>query len=468
VNHRPSAIAVALLATLLLLGSSLHAGEAPRGLKVSDNHRFLVHADGSPFFYLGDTAWELFHRLTREESDQYLKNRADKGFTVIQAVALAELDGTGTPSADGHLPLIDRDPTRPNEDYFQHVDWVVKRANELGLVIGMLPTWGSNWHDKDAIFTPENASVYGEWLGRRYKDAAIIWILGGDRNVDNDHQRAILNALAAGLKKGDAGAHLMTFHPRGGATSAEYFHEAPWLDFNMNQNGHAANSERYEATRAVYDRTPIKPVLDGEPLYEDHPIDFSADKNGHSIAADVRRPLYWDLFQGAFGHTYGHHSVWQMAAPSRPPINNPLLPWNQAIDQPGAGQMQHARHLLESRPFLTRIPADDVIVPARPDTAVPGRGLKRYAATRDAEGSYALVYAPIGRPFTVRLSTIKGPKVNAWWFNPRTGEATAIPGDFTNEGEHTFTPPTPGEDLDWILVLDDASRHFPPPGSPTR
>ena len=62
-------------------------------LKVADNHRYLVHQNGTPFFWLGDTAWELFHRLNREEADQYLKRRAEQGFTVVQAVALAEFDG---------------------------------------------------------------------------------------------------------------------------------------------------------------------------------------------------------------------------------------------------------------------------------------------------------------------------------------------------------------------------------------
>ncbi len=82
-------------------------------------------------------------------------------------------------------------------------------------------------------------------------------------------------------------------------------------------------------TRADYDRTPVKPVVDGEPIYEDHPVSFDAKKLGHSIAGDVRRPLYWDLFDGAFGHTYGHHSVWQMWSPARTPINNPLMPWSR-------------------------------------------------------------------------------------------------------------------------------------------
>jgi hypothetical protein len=238
----------------------------------------------------------------------------------------------------------------------------------------------------------------------------------------------------------------------------------------MRQNGHVPEfTGRYDQTRVDYDRTPIKPVLDGEPIYEDHPVSFDAKKLGHSIASDVRRPLYWDLFSGAFGHTYGHHSVWQMWTPARTPINNPLMPWTEAINQPGAVQMQYGRALMESRPFLTRIPDPDVIVTGAVPTSVPGAGRYRFVSTRDASGSYAMVYAPIGRPFTVRMAVITGPSVKAWWFNPRTGQATAL-GTFANTGERTFTPPDKGEMLDWVLVLDDASKKFPPPGRrrPTR
>ena len=117
------------------------AAAMPR-LKVSDNRRFLVYGDGRPFFYLGDTAWELFHRLTREEADRYLADRAGKAFTVIQAVAIAEFDGLTEPNAYGHLPLSDLDPARPDAAYWEHVDYVVRRANEMGLIIGFLPTWG--------------------------------------------------------------------------------------------------------------------------------------------------------------------------------------------------------------------------------------------------------------------------------------------------------------------------------------
>ena len=174
------------------------AADAPDGpdLRVSDNHRFLVKADGSPFFYLGDTAWELFHRLNRDEADLYLKDRADKGFTVIQAVVLAEYGGLTEPNAYGDLPLTGNDPAKPNEAYFKHVDYVVDKAASLGLYVGMLPTWGDKvnkkWGQGPEIFTAGNAVVFGEFLGKRYKDKPVIWILGGDRPVENDNHMADL------------------------------------------------------------------------------------------------------------------------------------------------------------------------------------------------------------------------------------------------------------------------------------
>jgi hypothetical protein len=436
---------------------------------VSENHRFLVFEDGTPFFYLGDTAWELFHRLSKTDADKYLENRREKGFTVIQAVALAELDGLNDPNEEGEKPLIDNDPTKPNEKYFAHVDWVIKKAEEKGIFIGLLPTWGDKWNKKwglgPEIFTPENAKVYGEFLGKRYKNNPnIIWIVGGDRPVESDLQRQIVEQIALGLKAGDNGMHLISFHPSGGSGSAQFFHNDNWLDFNMRQNGHSASyTERYFMTLEDYKREPVKPVMDAEPIYEDHPINFDPDKNGHSVATDVRRPLYWNLFSGAFGHTYGHHSVWQMYSPDKQPINRPLMPWFEAIDQPGAGQMIYGRLLIESRPFLTRIPDNSIIVADNVLSSVPGAGAYSFVATRDQQGTYAMVYVPVGRKFSIRMDVIKGKNVIAWWFNPRNGEADKI-GRFTSEGTQTFNTPTPGESLDWILVLDDADAKYIAPG----
>ncbi|NJK94812.1 MAG: DUF4038 domain-containing protein [Bacteroidales bacterium] len=439
-------------------------------LKVSDNKRFLQFEDGTPFFYLGDTGWELFHRLNKADTERYLEDRRKKGFTVIQAVALAELDGLNTPNAEGNKPLIGNDPLKPNESYFEHVDWVIKKAQEKGIFIGLLPTWGDKWNKKwgtgPVIFTPENAEYFGKFLGERYKNYPnIIWILGGDRPIEEEAHTQIIRAMAKGIKQGDGGSHLISFHPQGGQGSAQNFHKDEWLDFNMRQNGHSVSyTERYFQTFSDYNLEPIKPVIDAEPIYEDHPINFKPDENGHSVAADVRRPLYWDLFSGAFGHTYGHHSVWQMWSPNQQPINRPLMPWYEAIDQPGAGQMLYGRLLMESRPFFTRIPDNSIIVPETVTSSVPGVGSYSFVATRDQDGTYAMIYAPVGRKFSVRMDVIKGGNVVAWWYNPRNGSAIKI-GIFSNKGTQTFLSPNPGEILDWVLVLDDVSKKYPAPGS---
>jgi hypothetical protein len=416
-------------------------------VKVSEtNPHFLSTVDNQPFFYLADTAWELFHRLNREQAERYLKNRADKRFTVIQAVLLAELDGLHTPNAYGQTPLANDDPTQPNEAYFQHVDWIVDKADELGLTIGMLPTWGDKWHKplgQGGIFTPESARTYGQWVGNRYKDKPIIWILGGDRPIDSPKQLAIWRAMAKGLREGDHGRHLITYHTMGGHSSSESLHDEPWLDFNTLQSGHSERDIDAAAMIAKdYAKTPPKPTLDSEPCYEDHPVNWKP-ANGWFDEYDVRKAVYSSLFAGACGVTYGCHDVWQFWTPDREPISFARTPWEQALDLPGAGQMQFARKLLESRPYLTRIPDQSLIV-----SDTDARGL-RAIATRDVNGSYSMIYFPTARAVTIDLSKLAGP-VRATWFDPQTGTRRSV-GRFDNSGPHEFVP---NSTTDAILVLD--------------
>ena len=249
-------------------------------LKVSKNGRYLEDSNGKPFLYLGCTAWELFHRLNREEAVEYLQNRKEKGFTVIQAVVLSESDGLRTTNAYGEFALNDFNPEKPNEKYFEHIDFVVNKAEELGLYIGMLPTWGDKVPNiiggyGPIIFTPENARNYGEFLGKRYKDKPIIWILGGDRNVDSDTTYNIWKNMAEGLKAGDQGKHLISYHPRGVHSSSYWLHNEEWIDFNMYQTAHFHRYQKvYENAMDDYSLLPVKPTMDAEPAYEDMPMEF--------------------------------------------------------------------------------------------------------------------------------------------------------------------------------------------------
>ena len=428
-----------------------------------------------PFFWLGDTAWELFHRLNREDADQYLKRRAEQGFTVIQTVALANLDGLHAPNAYGERPLENDDPTKPREEYFKHVDYIIDQANKYGLVIGLLPTWGDKvlqlWREGPEIFTPENAKIYGKWIGNRYKDRKnIIWILGGDRNPRNPTQEKIWRNMAEGIAESMGGNDkvLITFHPQPNELgSAQWFHNDDWLDFNMFQNGHCRDAAVYEKIQTVYNMIPAKPVIDGEPLYEDHVICNDPQDLGYSSTLDIRKYAYLDLFSGAFGHTYGCHDVWQfytldkkVVQNPRIYVRNPKISWQEAMELPGANQMNFMHRLMESRPMLERVPDQSLIIENNYPAA------ERIQATRGK--GYLFIYSAAGRPFTVKLGKISGKILKGFWFDPRTGTSTMIE-PFDNQGSKKFTPPqqtfpsSSGYGNDWVLVLDDAGKDYKAP-----
>ena len=455
-------VSLTLAALVLLHAPFLQAEPPPQSdhsltpLKISENQRYLVDSDGQPFFWLGDTAWELFHRLNREEAEQYLQRRADQGFTMIQAVVLAEISGLDVPNAYGHLPLAEKDPSQPIEEYFQHVDWIVNKANELGLRIGMLPTWGSYWHSKKVIFNPENAEEYGRWLGQRYRHAGIVWILGGDRLIETERHREIIEAMAKGIADGDGGTHLMTFHPRGGRSSSEPFHEANWLDFNMLQSGHSPVSTNFVAVEQDYAQLPVKPCLDGEPSYEYPPEAMPANRPVGAL--QVRRNAYWGVFAGAFGHTYGTHPIWQMHAPGRQPLWDVQTAWYDSLELPGAVQLVHLKTLMLNRPFLTRIPDQSLISAGQAD------GIGRVQATRDGQpdqndATYAMVYIPNARQVTINTHRIAADQIRAWWFDPCSGLSEEI-GTFKNQASHSFDTPTRGTGSDWILVIDAVNANY--------
>ncbi|WP_303917828.1 glycoside hydrolase family 140 protein [Draconibacterium sediminis] len=437
-------------------------------LMVSQNGRYLVTEKGDPFFWLGDTAWELLHRCDSNEINLYLGKRASQGFNVVQTVVLAELDGLNTPNPYGNTPLKDNDPRYPNDDYFQHVDYAIAKASELGMYIALLPTWGdklnkNSWGEGPEVFNLANARSFGEYIGARYADCDnVIWIIGGDRNPREDSQDvAIWNAMAEGIASMAGGYEntLMSYHPqpKEGGGSSTWFHNEQWLDFNMHQTGHCANQGTYLHITHDYNLRPIKPVLDGEPLYEDHPNCFNAKELGYSIPDDIRRIMYWNVFAGAFGQTYGCHDVWQMYKPDKTPVNQPLRPWPVALDLPMANQMKHLKNLMLSRPVLTRIPDQSMVLDSQPED-------NNYViATRDGNGTYAMIYFPTGKTTALDFSELRGPTFNSWWFDPRTGNSFEGP-SIDKSTKSKIKPPTFGKGHDWVLVVDSAQELYNRPG----
>ncbi|MEO0586845.1 MAG: DUF4038 domain-containing protein [Planctomycetota bacterium] len=447
-------------------------------LRVCNQGRFLRETDGSPFFWLADTAWELFHRLTEDEVRHYFTVRAGQGFNVVQAVILAELDGLHAADAGGRLPLVDDDPMRPNDDYFRWVDRVVELARDAGLRLALLPTWGDKVHDGmwgvgPVVFNPTNAQAFGRYLGERYRQAShIVWVLGGDRPAAPD--AAVWDAMAAGLREGLQRETLMTYHPNAPHSSSDALHGRAWLSINTMQSGHSfTDAPSWRQITRDLARRPAKPTLDAEPCYEHHPIDpFSRawrPEHGRFTDHDVRKVAYRAVFAGACGHTYGSHSVWQFWTPQREPVNHPAPDWRAAMHGPGAQQMVWLKRLMLSRPYFDRVPAPELLPDVRDDTrdpwptpgdADPDRA-HRPVATRDAQGRFAMVYVPTaGQELRVTVQTPCGEAI-ARWFDPRNG--TSHDAGRWGDGTHVFRSPRAGPD--WVLVLDDAAAGFGPPAT---
>jgi hypothetical protein len=435
-------------------------------LQVSSDGHYLQYEDGKPFFWLGDTGWELFHRLKKEEITKYLENRRSKGFNVIQAVILAEFDGLRKPNQYGTVPLNNLDPTQPNEAYFELVDWTVQQALQKNIFMGLLPTWGDKvtklWGEGPVIFNEDNAYVYGKWLGNRYKQYPnIIWILGGDRPAVRDSLdwRPIWRAMAKGIKEGTGNKAIFSYHTWGGENStSQYLHNEDWLHINMMQSGHGGGHDVpvWKWIERDISLTPVKPTLDSEPNYEDHPVNPWPKwdpANGYFRDYDVRKQCYRSVFAGGCGVTYGHHAVWQFWSNREEKINYADRYWTEAIDRPGAYQVGYLRKLIELRSPLGRIPDESILA--------DGQGDKGEYATafRDKDNRYAMVYLPVGKKIKLNLSFIKSATVIAWWFNPRTGKPTKKT-TIAKSAAATFTAPSAGLENDWVLVVEDAKAVF--------
>ena len=416
---------------------------------ITDEH-FLRYEDGRPFFYLADTAWELLHRLNLEETKRYFADRSEKGFTVIQTVVIGELGGLTEPNAQGNLPFCDG---QPNEAYFRHIDAVLDEAEKHNLFLALLPSWGCYWQmgSADRILTEENAAAYGRFLGERYRDRNLIWVLGGDRIPQSEIDYQTIRALAMGLKAGDRGNHLITYHPIGPADSSEYLHQESWLDFNICQSSHAARDHFNGAfIRRDWNLEPVKPAMDAEPRYERIIAGFY--NQGANPAScfddfDCRQAACFALFSGACGHTYGNNNIWQMYAPGRMGVLGANVPWYEALHHPGARQMGYLRKLFEENDFTSLIAAESYLFDA------PSSGGERVLARISREGKRMLIYSPYGRKFGVDCTWAKGKPVRQSWFECKYGVTTHLHTSACGSLQ-TFVPPTEGRGCDWILILE--------------
>jgi len=455
------------LVMFLLTSCGSETKNKPPLLKISENNRFIQTENGDPFFWLGDTGWLLFSKLTREEAEQYLEDRRQKGFNVIQVMVLHGVKNAV--NVYGDTALIDSKIDKPltttgnsfddpaQYDFWDHIDYIVDLAGEKGLYMALVPIWGSNI--RAGVADMVQAKTYASWLAERYHERNnVIWLNGGD--IRGDDSTAVWNTIGNTFRQTNSN-QLITFHPFGRTQSSQWFHNETWLDFNMFQSGHrrydqdtaglAYGEDNWKYAKADYSLMPVKPTLDGEPSYEGIPQGLHDTTQPYWTDADVRRYAYWSVFAGGCGFTYGNNAIMQFYKPTdKNPAYGAREYWDVAINAPGASQMQYLKLLMLSKPYYGRVPANDLL--ASPQ----GEKYDYIAVTRGDD--YVFAYTCNGSNITLSIKDLPSFEYKIAWFDPRNGTTTYTGiniGAAKNSSETTFDPPgekQPGND--WVLILE--------------
>lgn len=395
-------------------------------LSVSENHRYLVDEKGKAYFWLGDTGWGLFQKLTRKEVDFYLKTRAKQGFTTIHAATVhknpfitPELENIyGDKAFEDEVKMIPaitpgNDPSDPIAyDYWDHVDFIIDRAEKYGLQIVFLPLFNMKEGDGYNLINESNALNFGEFLGERYGSKSnIIWCIGGDVLADNDAKKSIWNELAKGVNLGVAGDEdysntLMTFHTRGGHTSSEYFKNAPWIDFHMLQTWDLYTSI-YETVSRDYNKNPIAPILHGEGAYEDGPEYPTKPITAHKI----RKQAYWAAFAGGM-HTYGNTNVWNFGSNPKYVTED----WKVAVSSEGARNMKVFSKLMQDIEWWKFEPNQSLILEGQNEKD------SLNVAMLSSDSKEIVIYFSEKDEIKVDISLLQNENLKAVWFDPKTGK----------------------------------------------
>ena len=442
-------VAACVMCTVLVTPAGMGQSVGGVGqLSVSANHRYLVYQNHVPYLLQGEAAWSLIVEANDQEVEQYLRNRRDKGFNAILVNLIEHRFSKKPPlNAAGDAPFTTPgDFSTPNEKYFAHADRVIRKAGEYGIQVLLAPIYlgyvgtDEGWIEDLGKIEPEKCLAYGRYLGKRYWDFDnIIWVMGGDRNPKDVLEKVDLIAL--GIREFDK-RHLFTAHGNSEPSTPEQFGSGGWLEVNSTYNCEAVHERLFRD----YNRQPILPTFLIESCYE-------GEHNSSEV--QIRRQAYWAILCGGFGHVFGNNPIWTFGGPGLYPVEGT---WQQATDLPGSRGMMYWGKLFRSRRWF------DLVPDQKHEVVIAGLGEflgnDYLAAGRTLDGTTVIAYMPTKRTIKVDMSKVSGAQAAAWWFDPSTGRVTSAD-TFPTSGIREFTPLADG---DWVLVLDDVSRGFPPPG----
>ena len=439
-------------------------------LAVEPGKRYLVDAAGTPFLMHGDTAWSLIADLTREEVDLYLDDRRARGFNTLLVNLIEQRFSTNPPAnAYGERPFLAQgsdaaaalaqwlplgsgtsiatafaDFASPNEAYFAHADWVLRRAAEEGFLVLLTPSYAGwdggsqGWYQAMIANGRDRLRAYGAYLGRRYRSFAnIMWVHGGDYHPPD---KSLARAIVEGIRAFDTRA-LHTAHGTPHTPVSDYWQGEPWLQ--------VSNVYTYGPVHAAARKQHARP--EGIPFF----LIESAYENEHgSTEQGLRAQAYQAILSGAAGQIFGNNPIWHFNGPGLYPAP---MTWRQALDSPGARSMTHLRALMAALPWWLLEPETEQAF------LVGGLGPEdtRAVAARASDRSFALVYLPESREITIDLEMLAGPKVVARWYDPAGGRFLAVSGSpFPASGRRPLKPEHDRNRSgfgDWVLVLESKS-----------
>ena len=419
------------------------AGQAAFPLHLEAGKRYLIDAAGTPFLMQGDSPWSLIVQLTREQVDVYLDDRRARGFNTLLVNLLEHAFANNPPkNVYGQGPfLTPGDYSTPNEEYFAHADWVIRRAGEKGFLVLLVPSYlgyeggSQGWYQEMLANGTTKLRNYGRYLGQRYSSFAnVIWTHGGDYNPPN---KAVVNEVVAGIREFDTRV-LHTAHCAPEMPAAGYWSGDGWLQIN---NVYTYNTV-YSSALAQYARPGQMPFFFIEGRYENEANEGNEQR--------VRVQAYQALLSGAMGQVFGNNPIWNFNGPGLYPTS---LTWQQALGGRGSQSMTHVHSLFAARSWWTLVPdATNSLL-----TSGLSSGLDRAVAARSSDSAYAIAYMPSTRAVTIDMSQLAGPKVAARWYDPAAGTYAPVAGSpYAAAGTQTFRPASNNAANfgDWVLVLE--------------
>jgi hypothetical protein len=434
-------------------GNNPHYQHGP--LKVGKDGRHFEHADGTPFFWLGDTWWMGFcKRLSWPDGFQTLAaDRVRKGFTMVQIVAglypdMEPYDERGANEAG--YPW-ERDFARINPAYFDMADVRIQHLADHGLAACIVGFWG--------YFIPrmgmDKVKKHWRYLIARWGAYPVVWCLAGEGTMpyylsktpkeDAEIQKHGLTELARYVHETDPHHHPVTIHPPNSARLC--VDDASVIDFDMLQTGHS-DRESVPSTIETVNRSlaadPQMPVLIGEVCYEGI---------REASRQEVQRFMFWSaMLSGTAGHTYGANGIWQVNTREKPYGLSPHghswggPAWDIAAALPGSGQLGMAKALLTRYKWFKLEPRPELIDPrwSKEDYWKP------FAAEIPGEAIFAFTPASYSG---ATFRNLKPGSYRAFFFNPADGSETEI-GTISPDASGSWKIAEVPIFQDWVVVLE--------------